>query len=79
MVTCNSLKILSLCLNSIIHVKTTVPASIMRCIQVIGGGAFRYALYYDMKFISDLHPQESIKVLQPGAIIVPVIISSDKT
>jgi hypothetical protein len=51
----------------------------MRCIQVTGGGTFRYILYYDMKFISDCRSQESLEALRPGATIVPVIISSDKT
>jgi hypothetical protein len=32
-----------------------------------------------MKFISDCHSQESLEALRPGATIVPVIISSDKT
>ena len=79
MVICNSLNISYLHLNDIIRVKTGILAFIMRCIQVTGGGVFRYALNYDLKFISDFRPQENLEALQPGAMIIPVIVSSDKT
>jgi len=51
----------------------------MKCIQATGGGALRYTNYINIKFISKHWPQESLEAIQPGAMIIPMIVSSDKT
>jgi hypothetical protein len=62
-----------------IHVKTGIPAYTMKCIRATGGGALRYANHTNIKFVSKHRPQESLEAIQPGATIIPVIVSSDKT
>jgi len=79
MATLNLLKIWHSHLSDTICVKTGVSTYIMKCIWATGGGALRYTNYNNIKFISKHCPQESLKAIQPGAMIIPVIMSSDKT
>jgi len=70
----------TLCLlwSDTILVTSTNPISITRCILVTGGGQFRYVIY-DLIELLLIWLKESLEIWQPGAKIIPVIISSDKT
>lgn len=52
---------------------------IVRCIPAIGGGLYRYAIQHCFDYHTDKWNQEELESLQPGATIVPLIISMDKT
>src|SRR5712691_10630109 len=51
----------------------------VRCIQVIGGGLYRCAIRNLFTSHTDKQSQESLESRQPGATIIPFIVSTDKT
>ncbi len=51
----------------------------VRCIQVIGGGLYRCAIRNLFTSHTDKQSQESLESRQPGATIIPLIVSTDKT
>ena len=54
------------------------PTCITRCIQATGGGTLRYGmLNHDDLLLIWL--KETLELHRPGATVIPVIISSDKT
>ena len=61
-----------------ILVTSTNPISITRSILVTGGGQFRYVIYDPIELLL-IWLKESLEIRQPGATIIPIIISSDKT
>ena len=54
---------------------------IVRCTQVIGGGPYRYANSFNIRILLTawILEQTTLESHQPGATVVPIIISSDKT
>ena len=49
------------------------------CIQVIGGGPYRCVNQNWFNFDADEQSQHSLESQQPGATVLPLIISTDKT
>ncbi len=50
-----------------------------RCIQAIGGGPHRCVTRYSFNFCTDKRSQELLESQCPGATVVPLIVSTDKT
>src|SRR5712671_1356351 len=53
--------------------------SIPRCTQVTGGGLYRYVRFIFVLLICSEASQMSLESQHPGATIIPLIVSSDKT
>jgi len=50
-----------------------------RCIQVIGGGLYRCATQKRFNFCTNEQSQELLESQRPGATVLPLIVSTDKT
>ena len=47
--------------------------------DIIGGGPFRCATQDYLNFCTDEESQESLELRQPGATVLPLLVSTDKT
>lgn len=62
------------------QIKSRRTAFLVRCTLEIGGGQYRCAsLFYTWNSSKSSYRQTTLESNQPGATIIPVIISSDKT
>src|SRR5712691_510255 len=51
----------------------------VRCTQVIGGGPYRCAIQVLFDFCTDEQRQGSLESQRPGATVLPLLVSTDKT
>ena len=84
-VSARSMEILSLYRTSFLPLSDTMQIMnkhsecIVTYIQVISGGLFRCVIQNHLNFCTDGQSQESLKLQQPGATVLPLLVSSDKT
>ena len=66
-------------LSDIIWTMSTCSECTLRCIQVIGGGQHRCVIPDSFNLRTDKWSQELVESQQPGTMIIPLIVSMDKT